>query len=85
MQRYGTAVCACFVSCVQIWLPNMNQLEGADEKMMLVATARCLSELPPLQANTPLWSGLKDAAYKQLEGELHCTGWGLVEIECKCL
>ncbi len=39
---------------LQVWLPSMVGLEGADEKLVLVATARCLTDLPVLQARDDL-------------------------------
>uniref|UniRef100_A0A7S3VJD6 Importin N-terminal domain-containing protein n=1 Tax=Dunaliella tertiolecta TaxID=3047 RepID=A0A7S3VJD6_DUNTE len=51
----------------QVWLPNLLTLDGAKEvKMALVATGECLTELPPLQADTQTWTSLKETAYKKL-------------------
>lgn len=35
---------------VQVWLPNLGTVDGADDvKVVLVASGRCLADLPPLQ------------------------------------
>jgi hypothetical protein len=49
----------------------MNLLEGRDEeKVLLVASAKCLCEFPSLRAAQPeLWAALRDAAVKQAQGE----------------
>ncbi|KAF5835999.1 cellular apoptosis susceptibility/chromosome segregation 1-like protein [Dunaliella salina] len=54
----------------QVWLPNLLTLDGANEvKMALVASGKCLTELPPLQADAQTWTSLKEAAYKKLGGK----------------
>lgn len=41
--------------CLQVWLPNLATLDGANEvKMALVASGKCLTELPPLQVSERL-------------------------------
>ena len=56
----------------QVWLPNMHLADGSDEeKVVLVATAKCLCEFPPLKTAQPeLWAALRDAAVKQAQGVL---------------
>ncbi|KAL6747498.1 Cse1-domain-containing protein [Haematococcus lacustris] len=52
----------------QVWIPNLPSVDCGDEqKLAVVASAKCLTELPALQASAALWSSLKEAAYKQSE------------------
>lgn len=52
----------------QVWLPSLGTLDGADElKRVLVATAKCLAELPPLQVRT----AMSLLSYKSSPDSLH--------------
>ena len=52
-----------------MWVPSMASVDGADEqKAVLVATTKLLCEYPPLQQQQPLWTALKEAAVKSIEG-----------------
>jgi len=54
----------------QVWLPNIHLVEGSEEeKVVLVATTKCLCELPQLQQSQELWTALKEAAVKKVEGK----------------
>ncbi|GAX80072.1 hypothetical protein CEUSTIGMA_g7510.t1 [Chlamydomonas eustigma] len=54
----------------QVWLPNMHLVSGSDEeKVVLVATAKCLCDYPPLQQAKELWTALKDEAVKTAQGQ----------------
>jgi hypothetical protein len=48
----------------------MHLVSGSDEeKVVLVATAKCLCDYPPLQQAKELWTALKDEAFKTAQGE----------------
>ncbi|KAG1661631.1 hypothetical protein FOA52_002861 [Chlamydomonas sp. UWO 241] len=54
----------------QVWLPNMGLVDGTDEeKVVLVASTKCLCEFPAMQQSTELWTALRDAAVKRVEGK----------------
>ena len=53
----------------QVWLPNMPMIEGLDEeKLLAVATTKCLCEFPAMRQHQDLWASLKDAVTKKLQG-----------------
>ena len=49
----------------------MHALDGCDEeKLVLVATAKCLADFPQLQQSHPqLWTAMRDEALKKAQGE----------------
>mmetsp|Transcript_33790 Transcript_33790/g.100617 ORF Transcript_33790/g.100617 Transcript_33790/m.100617 type:complete len:935 (-) Transcript_33790:308-3112(-) len=54
----------------QVWVPSMSTIDGSDEeKVVLVASTKCLCEYPALQQAPELWSQLKDATIKRVEGK----------------
>lgn len=61
-----------------MWLPSLAHLDsGSDEeKVVAVATAKLLADSPALQANRPLWEGVRDGMGKKLSGEEAHTGNG---------
>ncbi len=55
----------------QVLLPNMSKVEGTteEEKLLVVATTKCLCEFPPLQQARDLWNAVKEEAIRKVEGE----------------
>jgi hypothetical protein len=53
----------------QVWAPSIASVEGlSEEKLLAVATCRCLAELQPLQQAKPLWDALQQALAAKLQG-----------------
>lgn len=48
----------------------MHLVDGMEEeKVVLVASTKCLCDFPAIQQSQELWSALRDAAVKKVEGE----------------
>ena len=66
----------------QVWLPHMSQLlaDGStdEEKVILVATTKCLCESALIQ-NQSLWVALRDAAKRKTDGAGGKGGSGLAD------
>jgi exportin-2 (importin alpha re-exporter) len=61
----------------QVWLPNMGLVDGTDEeKVVLVASTKCLCEFPAMQQSTEVWTQLRDATVKHVEGKSDGGGAG---------
>jgi exportin-2 (importin alpha re-exporter) len=53
----------------QVWAPSIASVDGQDEeKLVAVATTRCLTEMPALQQAQPAYEALKQALLTQLQG-----------------
>eukprot|EP00955_Chlamydomonas_euryale_P098808 365171-Chlamydomonas_euryale.AAC.12 len=58
----------------EVWVPSMSTIDGSDEeKVVLVASTKCLCEYPALQQAPELWSQLKDATIKR-RANTYATG-----------
>ncbi len=62
----------CLDRLLQVWLPTMTGIEGAEEeKLAVVAGARLLTELPGFSAGGPqgaLWAQMREALVKKVTG-----------------
>ncbi len=53
----------------QVWAPSMASVEGpSEEKLLAVATCRCLAELQPLQQARPAWEAVQQALAAKVQG-----------------
>lgn len=53
----------------QVWIPSMVNVEGfEEEKLLAVATTKCLTECPAVYQNQALWAQLHEALVQKMEG-----------------
>ena len=53
----------------QVWLPNMHLVSSPEEeKVLIVASTKCLCESPLVQQSQEFWAALRDAAVKRVQG-----------------
>lgn len=72
MDRVQVGVFAMIL--LQVWIPHLASGDGSeeDDKVMLVATTKCLCECPAVQQQQELWNTLREAALKKVQGK--CDG-----------